>query len=198
MNRPLSLLQQAHAILQKHLRAGDITIDATAGNGHDTLFLAQHVAPSGLVYSFDIQAAAIITTQNRLCSADLLDNVCLIQFSHAFMSEHIMPAHQGKIQAIMFNLGYLPHGDKRIITQIDSTLQALNVALNLLAVHGIITIIAYPGHHGGDTETAQITRWCQQLPLEQFSVKIIYSSEHKDSAPRLFVLQKSATFANLL
>ena len=195
MTRPPSLLQQAHAILETHLYHGDVAIDATAGNGHDSLFLAQQVAPTGLVYSFDIQAAAITATQNRLIAAGFLNCVRLIQNSHAEMFACIKQQHHRKIKAIMFNLGYLPRGDKTLITQTDSTLLALNAAAELLAPAGIITILAYPGHQGGDTETAQVARWCQELDTEKFSVKIIHSPEHKDSAPRLFILQKTTSAA---
>jgi predicted methyltransferase len=198
MTRPISLPQQAHAILQAHLQNGDIAIDATAGNGHDTLFLAQQVAPLGQVYSFDIQAAAITATHHRLLTADLRPVVLLNQHSHAQMSEFIAPEHQGKIKAVMFNLGYLPRGDKSIITQTASTLSALNTAAELLAEAGIMSILAYPGHQGGECETVQVANWCYQLNPENFTVQIILSAEHKDSAPRLFVLQKSAKTANLL
>ena len=188
-SRP-SLLQQAHAILEKQLHCGDIAIDATAGNGHDSLFLAKQIAPKGIVYCFDIQATAIQATHNRLCAAELRNVALLIQHSHAQMSSHIAPEHLGKIKAIMFNLGYLPCGDKSIITQTDSTLSALNAALELLVVNGILTILAYPGHQGGDTETAQVANWCYRLNSENFSLKTINSTEYKDSAPRLFIVQK--------
>jgi hypothetical protein len=190
MTRPASLLQQAHAILQTQLNNGDIAIDATAGNGHDSLFLVQQVMPDGLVYCFDIQQAAIAATHNRLFTADLRQFALLIQHSHAQMSEDIAPEHHGKIKAIMFNLGYLPHGDKTLITQTDSTLLALNAAAELLAPEGIISILAYPGHQGGDMETLQVANWCYQLNPENFSVQLINSAEHKDSAPRLFIVQK--------
>lgn len=190
MIRPLSLLQQAHDTLKNQLRNGDVAIDATAGNGHDSLFLAQQIGPDGLVYCFDIQAAAIQATHNRLCAADLRHVALLIQHSHAQMTEHIAPEHDGKIKAIMFNLGYLPHGDKSIITQTDSTLSALNAGLELLDINGIITILAYPGHQGGEIETLQVANWCYQLNPEKFNFKIIHSAEHKDSAPRLFIVQK--------
>ena len=90
----------------------------------------------------------------------------------------------------MFNLGYLPQGDKTIITQPDSTLLALSSSLELLAPKGITTILAYPGHPGGENETVQVANWCYQLNPENFSVQVINSKEHKDSAPRLFIVQK--------
>jgi len=66
----------------------------------------------------------------------------------------------------------------------------LTVAARILAVEGIITLLAYPGHQGGDLETGQVKNWCEQLDTRQFEVSTIYSTEHKDSAPRLFVIRK--------
>jgi len=186
----ISLLNTAHDLIRDILHPGDIAIDATVGNGHDTVFLAEQIGPSGQVYGFDIQQAAIDSTLEKFRKAHTLACLTLIHASHAEMSEKI-PAHlHGKIKAIMFNLGYLPGGDKSIITLSDSTLAALTIAARILAVNGIITLLAYPGHQGGDLETDQVKNWCGQLDTEQFKVNTIYSTEHKDTAPRLFVICK--------
>ncbi len=186
----ISLVNTAHDLIRDILRPGDIAIDATVGNGHDTLFLAEQVGPSGHVYGFDIQQAAIASTLEKLRQTPLPDRLTLIHVSHAEMSNKIPAHHHGKIRVIMFNLGYLPGGDKSIITLADSTLSALTTAGRILAVNGIITLLAYPGHQGGDIETDQVKNWCAQLNKEQFNIDTIYSAEHKDSAPRLFVIRK--------
>jgi hypothetical protein len=98
--------------------------------------------------------------------------------------------HHGKIKAIMFNLGYLPGGDKTIITYTDSTISALNNACYLLSNDGVMTVIAYPGHPGGDEETIQVKNWCNQLDIKKFNVNVVFSSLNKPSAPRLFVIHK--------
>jgi hypothetical protein len=90
----------------------------------------------------------------------------------------------------MFNLGYLPGGDKSVITLTDSTLSALTTASRILADNGIITLLAYPGHEGGDQETDQVKKWCERLDTQQFKVSTVYSTERKDTAPRLFVIRK--------
>ena len=186
----ISLVNVAHDLIEGVLHPGDIAVDATAGNGHDTVFLAGQIGPSGRVYGFDIQQAAIDSTREKFRQTRLSDCLTLIHASHAKMNEKI-PAHlHGKISAIMFNLGYLPGGDKSVITQTDSTLTALTVAARILAVNGIITLLAYPGHQGGDLETDQVKNWCDRLDTEQFEASTIYSTEHKDSAPRLFVIRK--------
>ncbi len=186
----ISLVNTAHDLIRDILHPGDIAIDATVGNGHDTVFLAKQVGPSGHVYGFDIQQQAIDSTVDKLRQAQLSDCLTLIHASHADMGEKIPVDLHGKIKAIMFNLGYLPGGDKSVITQTGSTLIALTVATRILAVDGIITLLAYPGHPGGDQETDQVKNWCEQLDREQFEISTIYSTEHKDTAPRLFVIRK--------
>jgi tRNA1(Val) A37 N6-methylase TrmN6 len=186
----ISLVNVAHDLINGVLHPGDIAVDATTGNGHDTLFLVEQIGPSGHVYGFDIQPAAIDSTWEKFRQNPLSDCLTLIHASHAEMADKI-PAHRhGNISAIMFNLGYLPGGDKSLITQTESTLTALTVAARILAVNGIITLLAYPGHQGGDLETDQVKNWCNTLDTKQFEVNTIYSTEHKDSAPRLFVIRK--------
>jgi tRNA1(Val) A37 N6-methylase TrmN6 len=186
----ISLVNAAHDQLRNLLQPGGIAIDATVGNGHDTLFLAEQVSPSGQVYGFDIQQAAIDSTREKFSQTPLSECLTLLHASHAEMADKI-PAHlHDKINAIMFNLGYLPGGDKSVITLAESTLSALTIASRILAENGVITLLAYPGHQGGDVETDQVNNWCEQLDTEQFEVDTIYSTEYKDSAPRLFVIRK--------
>ena len=78
-----SLTDQAKQILADKLSAGDFVIDATAGNGHDSLFLAQQVGPSGRIFAFDIQQLAIDATRQRLEKHNTLAQVDLLQESHA-------------------------------------------------------------------------------------------------------------------
>jgi hypothetical protein len=199
----ISLVNVAHDLIKNILHTGDIAIDATVGNGHDTVFLVEQVSPSGRVFGFDIQQAAIDSTGlkvkpccrtgERVLSSTSLRPECLtlIHANHAEMAEKIPVRYHGKISAIMFNLGYLPGGDKSIITQTDTTLTAINIASRLLSSNGIITILAYPGHHGGDVETDQVENWCKQLDKIQFKTSIVHSSGNNKSAPKLFVIRKT-------
>lgn len=155
--RPLT--QIAHDKLQSRLRSGDWAIDATAGNGHDTLFLAQQVGDTGHVYAFDIQAQAIQSTTAHLASAGLDQRVTLCQASHADMLTNLPGHWQGRVAAIVFNLGYLPNGDKNIITQAGSTIAALKQSVCLLKPGGILSILAYRGHDGGLSEDEAVVGW---------------------------------------
>lgn len=183
----ISLPKLAHERVAVHLRLGDTAIDATVGNGHDCGFLLRQVGPDGFVYGFDIQAAAIAATRQKNAEAR---HLCLVQDSHAHLKAHIHPRHAGNIMACMFNLGYLPGGDKRIITQAPSTLAALAAASGLLAVGGLLTVLAYPGHPQGDLETRQVAAWCGQLPPGQFSCEVVDSDADNPVAPRLWMIGK--------
>ena len=196
--RRISLVNVAHKLIKDKLHPGDIAIDATVGNGHDTVFLVEKVSPSGRVYGFDIQQAALDSTWAKLQSGCRAGEkvysdtflLTLIHASHADMAEKIPAQFHGKISAIMFNLGYLPGGDKNITTRTESTLTALAIASRMLSSNGILTILAYPGHQGGDQESIAVKNWCEQLDEKQFGVRIIYSTEDKVSAPRLYVVDK--------
>ena len=187
----ISLVKEAHSLIKCRLNPGAIAIDATAGNGHDTLFLSKQVTATGKVYAFDLQQAALDTTRSRLQQANLLDCLTLIQADHALMTEKIPVQHHGKISAVMFNLGYLPGGDKTIITLASSTLAALNSASRMLSKEGILTVLAYPGHEGGDIETEHVKRWCGQLNKQQFCVSSSDTRENNASEPVLFAIYKT-------
>lgn len=189
----ISLLDTAHGIVRSHLKPGDLALDATLGNGYDTAFLAGCVAASGHVYGFDVQQQAIFNTRERLRNEGLLDRVSLFHACHAEMSGYIPKTAAGRIQAAMFNLGYLPGGDKSLITQAGSTLAALQAACALLSESGLMTVMAYPGHAGGDLEADALRRWCERLAeQESFHLAVFLSSGDQPKAPRLFVIRKQA------
>ena len=179
-----SLVTEAHKTIQAALSADSMTLDATMGNGHDTLFLARH---SAKVYAFDIQQAALDTTYQQLQKHHFTDKVVLIHDSHEHIRLHI-PADE-QMDVIMFNLGYLPRGDAAIITKTQSTLSALNQALKILSPSGIISILCYPGHAGGQGEMTAVTNWYQQLDSYQFAITIIHSMQETAQSPRLFIIQ---------
>ena len=186
MTKRISLVEKAHDVIRAHLQEGDAAIDATLGNGYDTLFLARCVGKSGHVYGFDIQVEALQATRARLLEHGMLHRATLFLASHAQMTKHVSQ----QVQAIMFNLGYLPGADKSIITRSDTTLSALALACQLLAAQGVMTVTAYPGHVGGDEEASRIQQWLQQLNPGQFESQLVFSQHNHVSAPRLFVIRK--------
>ena len=153
------LALQKHFILT-HLKEGDIAVDFTMGNGHDTEFLSRTVGEFGHVYAFDIQEQALASTSDRLAKSDCPDNCTLILDSHHNVKKYV----DVPIKAGMFNLGYLPGGDKSITTMRETTMPAIEAAISLLDRDGIINVAVYPGHAEGDAEGKMICDYLATLP----------------------------------
>jgi hypothetical protein len=138
---------QKHFILT-HLKEGDVAVDFTMGNGHDTEFLSRTVGEYGHVFAFDVQEQALASTSDRLAKSDCPDNCTLILDSHHNVKKYV----DVPIKAGMFNLGYLPGSDKKITTMRSTTLPAIEAAISLMAPDAIILIAVYPGHAEGEAE----------------------------------------------
>lgn len=168
----------------QHIQKGDWVIDATAGNGRDTLWLARKTGPSGRVFAFDVQEEAIVATRTRLESENCDRQVTLINDSHANLGERI--PNEALFSAIVFNLGYLPGSDKRIITHSESTLSALGQAIETISANGILSVVLYPGHKGGDDESDEVATWAKTLDSNRYAIEFQRHPTRKDQAP--FVL----------
>lgn len=164
MSRHIPLTRLAHQLLAAHIEAGDSVVDATAGNGHDTLFLACQVGPAGQVHAFDIQQQALDNTRARLQQAGCPTPVYLHHASHAQMQTWIPAELHGRIAAITFNLGYLPGSDHATVTRRDTTLAALAQSLDLLRPGGLLSVLAYRGHPGGQEEALGVETWLERQP----------------------------------
>ena len=155
----------AHNSWKKCVTPGDTVIDATVGNGHDTFFLAQLLKGQGRLIGYDIQPQALAQTQKRL--AGLPDSwrgiVELREQSHA-------PLFETEVKLIVYNLGYLPGGDKTLTTQTKSTVLSIQSALSCLTSDGSISITCYPGHAEGALEQAAIIEFLKTLPTDQWNV----------------------------
>jgi tRNA A58 N-methylase Trm61 len=154
-------------LVREILREGDLAIDATAGNGHDTAFLAQCVGTSGRVIAFDIQAEAIRMAHTHVAGCGFADRVEFHQESHTRIGAHASP---GTVAAVMFNLGYLPGGDHAIATDVSETLHAINQAVEVLKPGGLISIVCYPGHEAGINEAAAVEDKLASLTQEGWRV----------------------------
>lgn len=189
----LSVLSYAHKLVTDRLQPGDVAIDATAGTGADTLFLAKACGRRGRVWAFDIQAEALRLTLERLDRepGNELAQVTLLQQSHAEMKEQLPSSIQGQIGAVMFNLGYLPveEADRSLITLPESTIAALETAVSLLRPRGIATIVLYPGHLGGDQEAEAVHAWAANLP-SSIGQTILYRQIQRPHAPYLIAIEK--------
>ncbi|EDY84991.1 Putative rRNA methylase family [Verrucomicrobiia bacterium DG1235] len=175
----------------KNLTPGSIAIDATAGNGHDTQWLAQAVGPSGHVFAYDIQEQALAVTRQRLQKQSLLDQTTLLHTGHETLLQTIPLKHHGQISAIVFNLGFLPGGDSEVITLPNTTLTALNASLQLLKPNGILAVTLYPSHPGAQQEVDQVLAWLHALPSTQFQSQIQAHPKNNATSPYPIFVTKS-------
>ncbi|MCU0797774.1 MAG: class I SAM-dependent methyltransferase [Akkermansiaceae bacterium] len=171
---------RAHEVVAEVLREGDLSVDATAGNGHDTLFLAGLVGAAGRVIAIDLQAVAIESARARIEAAGLAGRVEFFQESHALLADRVA----GGVGAVMFNLGYLPGADHEVITRKDETLVALEAARGVLRPGGVLTVVCYPGHPGGDDEASAVVDWAGEVGAEVFPAA-------REAAPFLVAWWKS-------
>lgn len=173
-----SILNLVKKICEEKLTIDDYAIDATIGNGHDTLHLA---SISKFVFGFDIQEQAIRNTTNLLKDNNIT-NYKLFKISHDKM-DIVLKDYKKKIKLILFNLGYLPCGDKSIMTNHETTLKALKKSMNLLEEDGLILIVFYP-HSEGKMEASHVF---QYLRINKIKYQVYKNTTNKD-APYLVVI----------
>jgi len=193
-----SILDAAHSFVAQSITPSDFVIDATVGNGHDTLFLLREVGAEGRVVGFDIQPEALDATRDRVRrhAPETMERLRLVHDGHESMIEHLSDTVVGHVGAVMFNLGYLPGGDHSIITEPDSTCQALDVSAEVLRPGGVITIVAYSGHAGGEEEVRAVEAWGADRPQDTFRTLSYRFVNQSNDPPRLFVVEKRPASSN--
>lgn len=179
-------LKLAHLIWKEHLKPGMKVIDATAGNGHDTLFLANQVLRQGMgwVHAFDIQEKALANTKELLKGEPFLDRISFYHQSHETFPEGL-----SDIDLIAYNLGYLPGGDKNITTRSNTTLTSCQNALKLLKRGGLLSIMLYASHSQGFEERSLLLPWLETLSSSEYFI-LSHSPINIPNLPSLITLQK--------
>lgn len=181
------VIHYAHHLLEESVAADDIVIDATCGNGNDTLFLSQLVGGDGRVIAFDVQKQAIEETKKRIQKHDQT-NVTLVHDSHAQMDRYV--SEQATIGGAIFNLGYLPRSDKKVITKPDSTIEAIDKILPLLKENGLIVLVVYHGHAGGKDEKHALLKHVIELDQQKYTVLRYGFMNQKNDPPFILAIQK--------
>ncbi|MDF2840507.1 MAG: putative rRNA methylase [Clostridia bacterium] len=161
-------LHISHELVGKVVKPGDVVIDATMGNGNDTLFLANLVGADGKVYAFDVQQMALDNTKKRLEDAGVMDRAELILDGHQNIEKYVPSG----IKAVMFNLGYLPKGDHSIGTKAETTIEAIEKCLGLLCKEGIVMIVIYYGGDSGFEEKNAVMDYFKALDCRKYSVLV--------------------------
>jgi predicted methyltransferase len=167
---------------------GAFAVDATVGNGYDTLFLAHRVGDQGRVLGFDVQKAALNGAAELLRFAGTLNRVTLVLDSHSNIGRYLPPGQI--VHAAMFNLGYLPRGNRQIITRPETTLVAVEAILEHLTPGGRLTILCYRGHEGGPEECVAVRGFLQSVRAEEFSIRELKGIVDTEKTPRLFLVER--------
>lgn len=165
---------------------GDTAIDATAGNGNDTLKLCRAVGENGFVFSFDIQREAIAQTQ-KLILENGYSNAKLILDSHSNMDKYI----SSPVKCVIFNLGYLPGGDHSMHTKGETTIEAIEKALNLICDDGFIAIMIYYGKNSGTDEKEAVMQFLKILDHKKYTVTVHDFFNRPNNPPITAIITKN-------
>lgn len=178
----------SHKWIRENVQEGDFCIDATAGRGRDTLFLATAVGKSGTVLAFDVQKAAVDSTLSLL-SENKIINAQVIHGCHSTMDQY---AKECTVSAIMFNFGWLPGGDHRLFSKKDTSLIAIEKGLRLLKPGGIMTLCLYYGKETGTEERDAVLDYLKALDQKKYSVLLQHFLNRKNDPPMCAVIIKEA------
>ncbi|WP_176142418.1 tRNA (mnm(5)s(2)U34)-methyltransferase [Halobacillus hunanensis] len=183
-------LHYAHELMADVLTTGDVAIDGTCGNGHDTQFISQLVGQSGYIYGFDVQEEAITNTKQRLIDHQLIEQTTLIHDSHAAIEQHIPDDHLRRLKAAIFNLGYLPGSDKSVITEADHTLSSIQSILSYIQKGGLVVLVVYYGHPGGEEEKTALLNYVSRLDQRHYNVLQHGFINQRNQPPFILAIEK--------
>lgn len=184
------VLNYAQFLMKDSVEAGDIVVDATAGNGYDTTLLAELVGDKGHVYAFDVQQQAVEATKLRLQELNLAERCDVILDGH----EHVANYVKEPIKTAIFNLGYLPGADHSIVTKPSTTVPAIEAIIKQLVIGGLIILVIYHGHEGGKEERNQVIDYVTTLPQKQMNVLRYEFINQKNDPPFIIALEKIKEF----
>ncbi|KUP06331.1 rRNA methyltransferase [Bacillus coahuilensis m2-6] len=184
------ILPFARDLLQSAVDKGDIVIDATMGNGHDTLYLAQLVGEEGHVFAFDIQNEAIDSTRMQLKKSGITEGVTLIHRGHEHVKDAVPADVHGNVKGAIFNLGYLPGGDKRIVTTANTTIQAIESLLSIMSPEGVIVLVIYHGHDEGKEERDKLLTYVENLDQKMAHVLRYQFINQQNHPPFIVAIEK--------
>jgi ubiquinone/menaquinone biosynthesis C-methylase UbiE len=181
-----NILDYMSLILADNFKEGGFAVDATCGNGHDTLFLSNIAGESGRVYSIDIQKEALERSRLLIKESGRYDNVTFFNISH----DKIDSIVDGNPDCIVFNLGFLPGGDKSITTVSEVTLSAVEKGLRILTKGGLLLIAVYHGHPNGMIEKEAVLEFTKSLNQKMYNCSKIEFVNQINNPPILYIIEK--------
>ncbi|MCI8650419.1 MAG: methyltransferase domain-containing protein [Anaerotruncus sp.] len=185
--RSFGAVSIAHKIIAEHVPSGGFCIDATAGRGNDTAFLAQLVGEKGRVLAFDIQQEAIDSTCALLAERGLSEIVRVILDSHSNLAQYAAPE---TVDCITFNFGWLPAGNHQIFTKPQTSIPAIEAGLQLLRPHGLMSLCVYYGKDSGFTERDALLNYFRTIDSRRFTVIVCDFANRPNNPPfPVFILK---------
>ena len=181
-NIKMLISQHIEAQFKKQLTA----LDATLGNGFDLEFLVMQQKITK-VYGFDIQEEAIHQSKKRIKDSE--KSIQWIHDTHSNLDKYITEP----LDIVLFNLGYLPGGDKTIVTEHEQTLCAIKKAIELLSDEGIMSIMTYPGHKEGALEDELIANYLQTQHTKELSILKLSVENVYKPCPKSYLIIKKRT-----
>ena len=190
-----SHLDLAHSYWEKLLKEGDWAIDATCGNGNDTLKLAKILLKNGNkkqsgIIGIDLQEEAILKTKSLLQSHLSNDENSYIHLFHQSHIDFPSPAKENPIRLIVYNLGYLPGGNKQMTTMTQCSLESVKQALDLVIPGGAVCITCYPGHEEGNREERALLNEVSKLSSLTWNV-CYHTFPNRRLSASLLLIQKN-------
>ena len=179
----------AQELLKDAVYSGARVVDATMGNGHDTQWLCERVGEKGRVYAFDVQPEAVARTRERLENTGLADRADLFCTGHEYMAEWV----REPVDAVVFNLGWLPGAEHGVTTRTETTLLATDAALSLLKEDGLLTLCVYPGHGEGAREREALLEWARTLDDKRYDAMLKTYLNQPNDPPLLIAVRKKKT-----
>lgn len=182
MMKNYQITEWCHHFIREQVGEGDYCIDATCGNGHDTVLLCSLVGENGVVAGFDIQEEAIEKTRNRLRENGLEKRARLFCRGHEMMDEVLSADpicermtrrtenEYGCVSCIVFNFGYLPGGSHEFATKAVTSVEAIERSLRLLKKGGIISLCIYSGKDSGFEEKSVLLDYLKELDSRKYLV----------------------------
>ncbi|MGM8216539.1 class I SAM-dependent methyltransferase [Bacillaceae bacterium W0354] len=179
----------AHDLLRQSVHSGDVVVDATLGNGHDSLWLSELVGHTGKVMAFDIQEQAIKQSK-ALFQAKGITNVECILAGHEHAKDELNKRHITVIDGAIFNLGYLPGSNKQITTTGKTTIEAIDQLFQMLKKERYITLVVYPGHEEGNKEKTILFNYLKTFPAKLADISTYQMVNRSDKAPFVIAIYK--------
>lgn len=173
------ITEYVHQFVSSHIKKGSICVDATAGNGNDTLFLCQKTGENGKVIALDIQPKAVENTK-RYLESNNIGNAKVILDSHSNMGKYVQIE---SVDCILFNLGYLPGSDHGLSTKGSTTVEAIEQGLLCLKKDGVIGLCIYSGGDSGFEERDCILSYLKKLDNRKYLVLVTQYYNRPNNPP---------------